>query len=927
MAVYNVSVTKCGCNPNSAACKSLGIVVEDNSNQLVVGNVYSFSGRVEFGCYVVQALKLLVESPNTIIVNSYGPENPLGCTDCITDISDYLVVISCDRKYEFIIPKTQISPIPAIDDILFIDLYFSTERGLQQFSSCFTFIGPTSTIPDNEVFVSSASTVFADCETCSQNSPLIYSVSECIGGNIYYMILQSSGLENHLITFTDLVGLTQYCGTVQNLESVPITGVFINDLGVADKELGIDCDYCNGLVNEKKKLVNCLDGLDQIVWASVLFEPGNSTHLSLGNGCYEISEDVVPSGETITINELANYDPQEDCEDCLECYGVIYDYSTCEQFEVCGPINLIDTSSNSLFSGRNFKIDSSDFAFVPFAGSNQIAKVDLNSQTIVEQSGAVLTSPFSLDIDESNQVICVTNPSTSLPPIYNVTFFDYNDLSLSSNLTISGAVPTNVYYNTNDGYFYITTSNIGGGVSSIYVYSGLSYNTMGLVTSFGTINQNYGEIIQIGSLIYVLNQTTQSLEIYNDAIGSWVFVNSYNLTTTPFSFTYDSSNNILYISTTSNFYIKFYVLSNSYNTITYNSCSNQNSKIKFNSSNNILYITDISCNYIFEFNTTTDTLLKTYDNLINDGIIQVYGIDIDTSGNTWFSSYDDLFQLGCYTDFITGQTTSNEYLSAGTSFFNYQLSACCEITNVASITNISFLNITENISMLHYEDCQTCTGSTQELFYCTECITGVEGVLLAPQGSYSAGQFVRSQFGNSDWLCFEIIEPFSGQTSNPISFVTSGSSFNTCEECESGATLGLTLVNCDTLQPSRFNVTLNEWFEITGFPSQLPNSVVSDINGVCYQVTNSCPIDNVHPSFNPQNFYLNQLFCRVGNRPTPLPTISAGTEATICSVCWDGTGYTATIIHPPHPTWTNGSGQAVVQLNAITLGGPNGLNN
>jgi hypothetical protein len=926
MAVYQVSIVDCGCNPNSEGCKSLGIVVEDNSNQLVVGNVYSFSGRVEFGCYVVQGLKLTIESPNTIIINSYGPENPSGCTDCITDISDYLEFISCDRNYEFIIPKTQISPIPAIDDILFIDLYFSTESGLQQFSSCFTFIGLTSTIPDNDVFVSSASTVFADCETCTQNSPLIYSVSECIGGNIYYMILQSSGLENHLITFTDLVGLTQYCGIVQSLTSVPTTGVFINDLGVYDEELGIDCDYCNGLVNEKKKLVNCLGGLDQIVWASVLFEPGNSTHLSLGDGCYEISPDVVPSGETITINELANYDPQEDCEDCLECYGVIYDYITCEQFETCSPINLIDTSSNSLSSGRNFKIDSFDFAFIPFAGSNQIAKVDLNSQTIVEQSGAVLTSPLSLDIDDNNLVICVTNSGTFLPTIYDVTFFDYNNLSLSSNLIISGAVPNNVYYNTNDGYFYVTTSSIGG-VSSIYVYSGLSYNTMGLVTSFGSISQNYGEIIQIGSLIYVINQNANSIDIYNDFSGGLGLNTSVPLPTTPYSFTFNSSNNILYISTNTNYYIKLDVATNLYSIITYNSCSSVNLKIKFNSSNNRLYITDPNCDYIFEFNTTTDTLLKTYNNLNSNGINQVYGIDIDTSGNTWFSSYDDLFQLGCNNDFIIGQTTSNEYLSASTVFFNYQLSACCVITTVTSITNISFLNITENISMLHFEDCQTCTGSTQDVFYCVECVTGVEGVLLAPQGSYSAGQFVRSQFGNSDWLCFEIVEPYSGQTSNPISFVTSGSSFNTCEQCESGATLGLTLVNCDTLQPSRFNVTLNEWFEITGFPSQLPNSVVSDINGVCYQVTNSCPIDNVHPSFNPQNFYLNQLFCRVGNRPSILPTISAGTEATICSVCWDGTGYTATIIHPPHPTWTNGSGQAVVQLNAITLGGPNGLNN
>jgi len=55
---------------------------------------------------------------------------------------------------------------------------------------------------------------------------------------------------------------------------------------------------------------------------------------------------------------------------------------------------------------------------------------------------------------------------------------------------------------------------------------------------------------------------------------------------------------------------------------------------------------------------------------------------------------------------------------------------------------------------------------------------------------------------------------------------------------------------------------------------------------------------------------------------------SAGTETNVCNVCWDGTGYTVSVVsNIPHPTWTNAQGQAVVQLNAITLGGPNGLNN
>jgi hypothetical protein len=71
-----------------------------------------------------------------------------------------------------------------------------------------------------------------------------------------------------------------------------------------------------------------------------------------------------------------------------------------------------------------------------------------------------------------------------------------------------------------------------------------------------------------------------------------------------------------------------------------------------------------------------------------------------------------------------------------------------------------------------------------------------------------------------------------------------------------------------------------------------------------------------------QIFFSNYTSCE-----ECLNGFSAGTESAICNVCYDGSGYTTTTVTAPHPTWTNGQGQAVVQLNAVTLGGPNGLNN
>lgn len=55
---------------------------------------------------------------------------------------------------------------------------------------------------------------------------------------------------------------------------------------------------------------------------------------------------------------------------------------------------------------------------------------------------------------------------------------------------------------------------------------------------------------------------------------------------------------------------------------------------------------------------------------------------------------------------------------------------------------------------------------------------------------------------------------------------------------------------------------------------------------------------------------------------------SANTESNLCiEICDEVSGTTVVSVSPPHPVWTDGYGTSVTQLNAITLGGENGLNN
>jgi hypothetical protein len=59
-----------------------------------------------------------------------------------------------------------------------------------------------------------------------------------------------------------------------------------------------------------------------------------------------------------------------------------------------------------------------------------------------------------------------------------------------------------------------------------------------------------------------------------------------------------------------------------------------------------------------------------------------------------------------------------------------------------------------------------------------------------------------------------------------------------------------------------------------------------------------------------------------GSPEEALAPLSSNTETTICQVLCDDSVIS---IIPPHPTYTNGAGKEVIQMNAVLIGG-NGLN-
>lgn len=859
---------------------------------------------------------------NATIITDYGFD---GCQECFSENSNYLLFKSCffGQFNEIVVDKTQWTGLlPTIDNIYFLDFYVgSLAGGSVLFQGCFRFDRFVVDQPGfNQVVFLTGNEEKDDCETCLSDSPIIYRVIECTSNDPYYISFPSNTFDGHLITFTDSVGLTQYCGIVDRLLSgVTITGFLISDLG-NPRNTGLTCEDCLSNVSGKRIIGGCLDSENtEVVWASTLFSVGDSTHLSSGDGCYEVGDETASA---VTLNELANYAPQENCEDCLECYGLEYDFVTCDEIETCGAQNPIffNTSSGS----RESVIDSGNNMFITLQGTGTIFKYDLTTQTPIGSAGlSVLSGPFGIDLDETNGVICVSNQFAN-----SVRFFDYNDLSNSS--IFSGGTPSNgrkVYFEPNDGLFYVLFDTFGM-LQNIQVYSASSYNLVTQVGSFGSTNGGYRDIVRVGSVLYVLNTNNQTIELYNST--TYTPINTYSLGVQPSSFDYNVPTNTLYISTqNTSSYLKYNVVSNTFTVVPFTrDCiiGGDLVKIKLNILNDRIYITDYNCNRIYEFELSTDTLLNTYSDNLNNP----FGIGNDISGNTWFGDVNKIFQLGCETGIVSGTTTSNELVDVGQTFFNPFLNVCCVVTDRRSLTEDSFLAFTEYFSMLNFDNCESCDSGNVESFICQVCDFdfGFAAVLVAPTGTYNIGDIVRSEYGNSNFLCFEIFDYYDVNnygTGYPV-FESTGSPYPTCDECTNNSFVGITVINTSTLQSSKVKITLSDWLTIFGFLTGIPFTSVKGADGFCYQIVNLCPLDEPEgPIFEITDFYINQFFCE--NPPPPLPPVSAGTEYLVCNICEGPSGFTATTIVPPHPVWTRPNGQQVTLLDTVALGGMFGLNN
>lgn len=191
------------------------------------------------------------------------------------------------------------------------------------------------------------------------------------------------------------------------------------------------------------------------------------------------------------------------------------------------------------------------------------------------------------------------------------------------------------------------------------------------------------------------------------------------------------------------------------------------------------------------------------------------------------------------------------------------------------------------------------------------CVNPVAVAVLSSTTEYNIGDvvgaivpfgcFTITSLANSgDTVDFNIVTGYT----DCISCIQDGGGVFIFSECSNNTSLVNINVNEFNTVPSFFQ---SYYLELTGStgcyvfenwdPSDSPNESISLILGP-YEECNVCEGYNI-------------------------PT-SANTEYTLCTPNCSGDTIELTF---PHPVYTNNYGNAVTQLNAVQLGGPNGLNN
>jgi len=266
-----------------------------------------------------------------------------------------------------------------------------------------------------------------------------------------------------------------------------------------------------------------------------------------------------------------------------------------------------------------------------------------------------------------------------------------------------------------------------------------------------------------------------------------------------------------------------------------------------------------------------------------------------------------------------------QYLPSGTTYFDPYQGTCATIGNITTVGDYTLYSVTT------FDDCTNCLETSNfELWYGTICETGQDiYVTTVSSAGLTSGDVVKAMWGSNEYVCVQLDSTASGGDSSKWYDTKKDSLGNTelydgCTTCISSSSIVVGLINCDTNEESYVTISLDNYLSIIGNGFTLPNYTIRDQRQNCYTITSVCPLpsSSATESMNVAYFFYSCQYC-----PDQIIE-SANTEYNTCVICCEcgSTGSTVNTVSTPHPIYTDGYNNPIMQLNMVVLGGTNGLN-
>ena len=309
----------------------------------------------------------------------------------------------------------------------------------------------------------------------------------------------------------------------------------------------------------------------------------------------------------------------------------------------------------------------------------------------------------------------------------------------------------------------------------------------------------------------------------------------------------------------------------------------------------------------------------------------------------------------------------SEYGGAPTTGLTYEIQLGSDTPFCATFQGLSTTGAT-NYSYVsgEYTNCEDCgevtptptptptvtpTKTVLVSYLVAPCTGGTTSIIEFNGSSLPAvgGNYFLTSTGQTVVGCYEIVDTAEPGTGSDV-VLTLGTNFGDCETCFAANptptptptptvtptnTITPTVTPTNTITPTVTTtqtptvtptntitptVTKTQTPTVTKTPTVTPTNTITPTNTPSVTPTNTVtptvtPTKTVTPTVTPTNTPTPSF--------TPNYTYSSGTEYVDCIIC----DTVATTVNVPHPVAVNNQGNAVVQLGAVTLGGPNGLNN